>query len=52
MSGTLQPMAGVSKIDIKEGEEGFTVEFDPAKVSVESMLAALQAKEPKTAVVK
>ena len=42
MRSALKPIPGVAKVDVKVGENNFAVEFDPAKVSVDKMLAALK----------
>jgi copper chaperone CopZ len=43
----LKPLPGVVAVDVKPGERDFTVAFDPARVNVGQMLAALQAaREP------
>ena len=49
MRGALQPLAGVVAVDVEPGNKDFTVAFDPAKVTVTAMLAALTAaREPAT----
>ncbi|MCB9869173.1 MAG: hypothetical protein H6836_05400 [Planctomycetes bacterium] len=47
MRGALKPFAGVEIVDLKAGNTKFQVKYDPAKVKVEDMLAALdKAREP------
>ena len=49
MRGALRPLAGVLAVDVTPGNQDFTVAFDPAKVTVDAMLAALKAaREPAT----
>jgi hypothetical protein len=45
--GALQPLPGVLAVDVTPGKQDFTVAYDPAKVDVDRMLAALTtAREP------
>ena len=49
MRGALQPLPGVLSVEVTPGRQDFTVAYDPAKVDVDRMLAALQAaREPAT----
>ena len=50
MRGALQPLSGVKAIDVRPGDRDFTVAFDPAKTTIDAMLAALRAaREPAVA---
>ena len=42
MRGTLGKMPGVLGVDIKVGEDQFTVSYDPAKVKPEAMVEPLK----------
>ena len=47
MRGALKPLPGISKVDITAGEKAFSVEYDPKKVDVDKILAALEASGEK-----
>jgi len=41
--GALEPVSGVSKVDIAEGDPAFKVVYDPAKVKLDDLLKKLDA---------
>ena len=47
MRGALEPVDGVSKVEITEGEQPFKVTYDPSKVKIDELLDKLaKAGEP------
>ncbi len=47
MRGALEPVSGVTKVDIAIGDANFKVTYDPAKVKLDDLLKKLEeAKEP------
>ena len=48
MRGALEPVDGVTKVEITEGEKPFKVTYDPNKVNVDDLLEKL-AKAGETA---
>ena len=43
MRGALEGMAGVSDVEVEAGKADVKVAFDPAKTSVEQLLAGMKA---------
>ena len=41
MRGALEPLPGISNVDISVGNPEFKVEYDPKKVSVDQIVTAL-----------
>lgn len=44
MRGALEPIPGISKVDIQAQKKDFTVHYDASKTNVEQMLEVLKAK--------
>ena len=43
MRGALEPLEGVTAVAVRPGQRAFSVLYDPGRVGVDAMLAALEA---------